>query len=48
MLCKELLEAYEKEGRDTGRPRLIVTAAVAAGKSTVDKAIDYKNYKIYF
>ena len=42
MLCKELREAYEKEGRDTGRPRLIVTAAVAAGKSTVDKAIDYK------
>ncbi|XP_041955431.1 acidic mammalian chitinase-like [Alosa sapidissima] len=35
-LCKELLEAYEAEGRNTGRPRLMLTAAVAAGKETID------------
>uniref|UniRef100_W5LHI6 Acidic mammalian chitinase n=1 Tax=Astyanax mexicanus TaxID=7994 RepID=W5LHI6_ASTMX len=36
LLCKELLEAYEAEGKATGRPRLMVTAAVAAGKETID------------
>lgn len=35
-IVKELLEAYETEGRATGRPRLMVTAAVAAGKGTID------------
>ncbi|XP_062397938.1 acidic mammalian chitinase-like [Sardina pilchardus] len=35
-LCKELLAAYEAEGRSTGRPRLMLTAAVAAGKDTID------------
>lgn len=33
---QELLEAFEKEGRDTGRPRLLLSAAVAAGKGNID------------
>lgn len=33
---QELLEAFEAEGTATGRPRLLVTAAVAAGKGTID------------
>ncbi|XP_053499243.1 acidic mammalian chitinase isoform X1 [Ictalurus furcatus] len=36
LLCKELRQAYEAESNATGRPRLMVTAAVAAGKSTID------------
>nr|XP_040048409.1 acidic mammalian chitinase-like isoform X1 [Gasterosteus aculeatus aculeatus]XP_040048410.1 acidic mammalian chitinase-like isoform X1 [Gasterosteus aculeatus aculeatus] len=36
LLCKELLEAYQAEGTATGQPRLMVSAAVAAGKGTVD------------
>uniref|UniRef100_A0A671QNN1 chitinase n=1 Tax=Sinocyclocheilus anshuiensis TaxID=1608454 RepID=A0A671QNN1_9TELE len=36
LLCKELLEAYEAESAATGRPRLMLTAAVAAGKGTID------------
>ena len=34
-LCKELMEAFEAEGRSSGKPRLLVTAAVAAGESTI-------------
>ncbi|XP_063064586.1 acidic mammalian chitinase-like isoform X2 [Engraulis encrasicolus] len=40
LLCKELREAYEAEGSSTGRPRLMVTAAVAAGKGTIDKGYE--------
>ncbi|KAM4610682.1 acidic mammalian chitinase-like [Polymixia lowei] len=40
LLCKELLEAYEAEGTATGRPRLMLTAAVAAGKGTIDAAYE--------
>lgn len=36
LLCKELLEAYEAESQATGKPRLMVSAAVAAGKATID------------
>ncbi|XP_069094524.1 acidic mammalian chitinase-like [Pleurodeles waltl] len=36
ILCKELLEAFEKEAKETGKPRLLVTAAVSAGKPTID------------
>ncbi|XP_068186402.1 acidic mammalian chitinase-like isoform X2 [Antennarius striatus] len=55
-LCKELLEAYEAEGRATGRPRLIISAAVAAGKGTIDagyeiaemaKYLDFINVMTY-
>lgn len=33
---QELVEAYEAEGKATGRPRLMLTAAVSAGKGTID------------
>ncbi|XP_036388634.1 acidic mammalian chitinase-like [Megalops cyprinoides] len=36
VLCKELMEAFEAEGRETGRPRLMLTAAVAAGRGNID------------
>jgi len=40
LLCQEMRAAFEKEGRDTGRDRLLMTAAVGAGKSTVDAAYE--------
>ncbi|XP_051532194.1 acidic mammalian chitinase-like [Myxocyprinus asiaticus] len=36
LLCKELTEAYEAESIATRRPKLMLTAAVAAGKGTID------------
>ncbi|XP_051518613.1 acidic mammalian chitinase-like [Myxocyprinus asiaticus] len=36
LLCKELLEAYKAESEATGNSRLMLTAAVAAGKGTID------------
>uniref|UniRef100_A0A4W3H3H1 chitinase n=1 Tax=Callorhinchus milii TaxID=7868 RepID=A0A4W3H3H1_CALMI len=36
VLVKEILEAFENEGQATGRARLLVTAAVSAGKGTID------------
>ncbi|XP_043932141.1 acidic mammalian chitinase-like [Protopterus annectens] len=36
ILVQEMLAAFEKEGAETGRPRLLVTAAVSAGKGTID------------
>ncbi|XP_076597018.1 LOW QUALITY PROTEIN: acidic mammalian chitinase-like [Chaetodon auriga] len=56
VLCKELLEAYEAEGTATGRPRLMISAAVAAGKGTIDagyeiaemaKYLDFINVMTY-
>lgn len=37
-LCwlQELVEAYEAEGIATGKRRLVLSAAVAAGKATID------------
>ncbi|CAK6963903.1 Hypothetical predicted protein [Scomber scombrus] len=55
-LCKELLQAYEAEGKATGRPRLMITAAVAAAKDIVDagyeiaelaKYLDFINVMTY-
>ncbi|XP_054464903.1 acidic mammalian chitinase-like [Anoplopoma fimbria] len=40
LLCKDLLEAYQAEGNATGRPRLLVSAAVSAGKGTIDAAYE--------
>uniref|UniRef100_A0AAY5L056 chitinase n=1 Tax=Esox lucius TaxID=8010 RepID=A0AAY5L056_ESOLU len=40
LLCRELLEAFEKEAIDTSRPRLLVTAAVAAGKGNIDRGYE--------
>ncbi|XP_029287530.1 acidic mammalian chitinase-like [Cottoperca gobio] len=36
VLVQELLSAFEAEGKKTNRPRLMVTAAVSAGKGTID------------
>uniref|UniRef100_UPI0037E816DD acidic mammalian chitinase-like n=1 Tax=Semicossyphus pulcher TaxID=241346 RepID=UPI0037E816DD len=56
LLCKELLEGYEAEGRTTGQPRLLISAAVAAGKGTIDagyeiaemaKYLDFVNVMTY-
>ncbi|KAJ8257785.1 hypothetical protein GJAV_G00189660 [Gymnothorax javanicus] len=56
VLCKELLEAYEAEAKETGRPRLMLTAAVSAGKGTIDggyevaeiaKYLDFINVMTY-
>ncbi|KAL0970437.1 hypothetical protein UPYG_G00241910, partial [Umbra pygmaea] len=56
LLCKELLEAFDAEGKATSRPRLLLTAAVAAGKGTIDtgyeigeisKYLDFINVMTY-
>ncbi|XP_025100314.1 chitotriosidase-1-like isoform X1 [Pomacea canaliculata] len=39
-LIVEMREAFEREGLMSGRPRLLLTAAVAAGKSTIDTAYE--------
>uniref|UniRef100_A0A8C3VMV6 Acidic mammalian chitinase n=1 Tax=Catagonus wagneri TaxID=51154 RepID=A0A8C3VMV6_9CETA len=36
ILIKEMLAAFEEEAKNTGRPRLLITAAVSAGKGTID------------
>ncbi|XP_069488689.1 acidic mammalian chitinase-like [Ambystoma mexicanum] len=36
ILCQEILAAFEQEAKATNRPRLLVTAAVSAGKGTID------------
>ncbi|XP_062283289.1 acidic mammalian chitinase-like isoform X1 [Scomber scombrus] len=55
-LCKELLQAYEAEGKASGRPRLMISAAVSAGKGTIDagyeiaeiaKYVDFINVMTY-
>ncbi|KAJ3585916.1 hypothetical protein NHX12_012323 [Muraenolepis orangiensis] len=56
LLCQELRAAFEKEAAETSRPRLLVTAAVAAGKGTIDAgyqisqlshALDFINVMTY-
>ncbi|XP_033739615.1 chitotriosidase-1-like isoform X2 [Pecten maximus] len=39
-LVKELYDEFRKESKITGKPRLLLTAAVAAGKATIDKAYE--------
>ena len=39
-MCEELRAAFEQEAIATGRERLLLTAAVAAGQSTVETAYD--------
>ncbi|XP_031823132.1 acidic mammalian chitinase-like isoform X1 [Sarcophilus harrisii] len=36
ILIKEMLELCEQEAKETGLPRLLITAAVSAGKGTID------------
>lgn len=33
---QELVEAYEAEAKASGKPQLMLTAAVSAGKGTID------------
>ncbi|XP_041278637.1 acidic mammalian chitinase-like [Onychostruthus taczanowskii] len=40
VLVKELLAAFEQEAKQTNRPRLMVTAAVAAGLSTIQSGYE--------
>uniref|UniRef100_A0A3P8TWU7 chitinase n=2 Tax=Amphiprion percula TaxID=161767 RepID=A0A3P8TWU7_AMPPE len=56
LLCKELLEAYIAEGTSTGRPRLMISAAVSTEKGTIDagyevaeiaKYLDFINVMTY-
>ncbi|CAC5409184.1 E3.2.1.14 [Mytilus coruscus] len=39
-LCRILRKTFENEGNQSGRSRLLLTAAVAAGEETVDSAYD--------
>ncbi|XP_030076726.1 acidic mammalian chitinase-like [Microcaecilia unicolor] len=36
ILTQEIVAAFEAEAKETGQPRLLVTAAVSAGKGTID------------
>ncbi|KAM3621315.1 uncharacterized protein V6R79_009406 [Siganus canaliculatus] len=56
LLCKELVEAYAAEAKATGKPQLMLTAAVSAGKGTIDagyeiaeiaKHLDFINIMTY-
>ncbi|KAK3739100.1 hypothetical protein QZH41_018244 [Actinostola sp. cb2023] len=40
VLCQELMDAFKREAAESGKPRLLLTAAVAAGKATIDKAYE--------
>ena len=40
VLCQELLDAFKAEAAQTGKPRLLLTAAVAAGAATIDMAYE--------
>ncbi|KAI0212770.1 Acidic mammalian chitinase [Lamellibrachia satsuma] len=40
LLCEELNEAFQLEAIDSGKERLLLTAAVAAGKSNIDAAYE--------
>ncbi|XP_063070847.1 acidic mammalian chitinase-like [Engraulis encrasicolus] len=50
-LCNELFSAFSSESQRTGRPRLLLTAAVSAGQKTIDSAYsipDLANSLDYF
>merc|ERR1712002_259459 len=56
LLCKELVEAYVAEAKTTGKPQLMLTAAVSAVKGTIDagyeiaeiaKHLDFINVMTY-
>ena len=46
-LCKELADAFTKETTKSGLPRLLLTAAVAAGESTINSAYEIKPLGLY-
>ncbi|XP_076441133.1 acidic mammalian chitinase-like [Babylonia areolata] len=47
VFVKEIRAAYEQDATSTGRPRLLVTAAVSAGKATIDTAYDIPKISQY-
>lgn len=47
MILQELLEAYTAEGTATGRPRLMISAAVSAGKGTIDAGYEIAQISKY-
>ncbi|KAA0706901.1 Acidic mammalian chitinase [Triplophysa tibetana] len=47
LLCKELLEAYKAEGIATGRSRLLLSAAVSAGKKIIDNGYEIPEISKY-
>uniref|UniRef100_H3BY45 chitinase n=1 Tax=Tetraodon nigroviridis TaxID=99883 RepID=H3BY45_TETNG len=56
LLCRELVQAYAAEAAATGKPQLMLTAAVSAGKGTIDagyeiaeiaKELDFINVMTY-
>ena len=40
VLCQELLDAFKRDAEESWKPRLLLTAAVAAGKTTIDNAYE--------
>lgn len=47
ILIKELLEAFKAEGHSSGKDRLLLTAAVAAGKETIDAGYEVAEISKY-
>lgn len=47
VLCKELLEAFEAEAWSSGNPRLLLTAAVAAGEATIANGYERDQLGLY-
>ncbi|XP_067913695.1 chitinase-3-like protein 1 [Heterodontus francisci] len=47
LLVKEMLEAFKTEAQSTGKSRLLLTAAVAAGKETIDAAYEIAEISQY-
>ncbi|KAG1939626.1 chitotriosidase-1 [Pimephales promelas] len=47
LLCKELVEAYEAEAKATGNRKLVLSAAVAAGKGTIDAGYEISEVAKY-
>ncbi|NP_956740.1 chitinase, acidic.4 precursor [Danio rerio] len=47
LLCKELLKAYQAESKATRRPRLMLTAAVAARKGIIDAGYEIAEVSKY-
>jgi chitinase len=46
-LCKMLRESFEQEAKDHGRERLLLTAAVAGARNTIDKAYEVDKLSEY-